>query len=99
MCILEQERTENDLRKWKVRSDRCQRRITDKTCRFLIGLKLEDMLLGRRCVIDWNITKVTPIFWHEFAKIERYLFVAHDKQVKWSKTQPHHAAKLLWAWG
>jgi hypothetical protein len=34
--ILGQELTENNLRKWKVWSDRCQRRIVDKTCGFLI---------------------------------------------------------------
>jgi hypothetical protein len=33
--ILGQELTENNLRKWSVRSDRCQRRVADKTWRFL----------------------------------------------------------------
>jgi hypothetical protein len=35
--ILEQELTENNLRKWKFRLDRCQRRVANKTCRFLIA--------------------------------------------------------------
>jgi hypothetical protein len=32
--ILRQEWTENNLRKWIVRYDQCQRRVADKTCRF-----------------------------------------------------------------
>jgi hypothetical protein len=34
--ILRQELTENNLRKWRVRYDQCQRCVADKTCRFLI---------------------------------------------------------------
>jgi hypothetical protein len=36
LIILRQELTENNLRKWRVRYDRCQRRVADETCRFLI---------------------------------------------------------------
>jgi hypothetical protein len=35
--ILWQEQTENNLRKWRVRYARCQRRVADKMCRFLIN--------------------------------------------------------------
>jgi hypothetical protein len=30
-------KTENNLRKWRVRYDWCQRRVADNTCRFLIA--------------------------------------------------------------
>jgi hypothetical protein len=35
VCYFET-RTENNLRKWIVRYDRCRRHVADKTCRFLI---------------------------------------------------------------
>jgi hypothetical protein len=35
--ILRQELTENILRKWRVRYDRCQHCVADKTCKFLIN--------------------------------------------------------------
>jgi hypothetical protein len=34
--MLRQKLTESNLRKWRVRYDRCQRRVADKVCRFLI---------------------------------------------------------------
>jgi hypothetical protein len=32
------ELTENNFRRWRVRYDRCQRRVADEACRFLILL-------------------------------------------------------------
>jgi hypothetical protein len=50
-AILRQELTENNLRNWRVRYVRCQRRVADKTCRFLINLRLRRTTGCKYCLV------------------------------------------------
>jgi hypothetical protein len=52
--ILGQELNENNLRKWKVWSDRCQRSVADKTCGFLIAQNILRLSKHTDMTIHWK---------------------------------------------
>jgi hypothetical protein len=66
--FLRQELTEDNLRKWWVRYDWCQRRVADKTCRFLIACTVAVLLVS----LEWDqnplymynpVSNVTDLHW------------------------------------